>query len=497
MAKANNRCKRWTPSFPFSGIRRMFHRSIAPLVCCLALIGVAASAQESTIPWRTNLEQAKRQAAQENKLVLLHFWGTFCRPCRNLDSFVFTNPRVGNAVNELYVPVKVDVEANPALAQEFGITTIPHDVVITPSGQVLAKQASSPNADGYLRMVQSIARKAGRSNPQAIANAQQIAQGVPNTTPQITNAFVPDGQTSVTPEPIRMIGETTPKVDQPIRTVGGQAMLPVANDERKLQSTPPPADQFISDLGLAPGARAAAPANVFPPNNAPKKAAVPSGLSLQSLRPLRETEPAREITAESPQQRSDPAPKTTINPLAIASEVIPASPSPAAAPMENLSSDSSVQSPPASEFVATSTSNNSSVARPAASDSEPVVGFGGSCPATWYATGKFVRGDPRFGCEHRGRLYLFASPQLRDQFRLTPDLLSPMLAGYDPVEYVSNGELVEGSLSFMVESNSDQHKSVYLFRSAENKAAFLSHSQKYIDEVRQAMRAADQATLLR
>jgi YHS domain-containing protein len=125
------------------------------------------------------------------------------------------------------------------------------------------------------------------------------------------------------------------------------------------------------------------------------------------------------------------------------------------------------------------------------------LGFGGSCPLTWLATGKLVPGNRSWGCEHRGRLYLFASRELRDQFRVSPDRHSPMLAGYDPVVYADTGELIDGSLDYLTEVESDQQRCVVLFASAETKATFLSNPPKYLDEIRQAVRVADGATLLR
>ena len=71
--------------------------------------------------------------------------------------------------------------------------------------------------------------------------------------------------------------------------------------------------------------------------------------------------------------------------------------------------------------------------------------------------------------------------------------MSPVLAGYDPVIYATVGTLVDGSLEHHVVVETDQVKTIYMFNTAANKFAFESDRAKFIDEVRQAMRAADSA----
>jgi protein disulfide-isomerase len=57
---------------------------------------------------------------------------------------------------------------------------------------------------------------------------------------------------------------------------------------------------------------------------------------------------------------------------------------------------------------------------------------------------KWTKGDPRWGAVHRGRTYLFSSPAEQQQFLANPDILSPILSGYDPVRFAQTGQLVEG-----------------------------------------------------
>jgi thioredoxin 1 len=64
---------------------------------------------------------ALKSAIAQEALVLVDFWASWCGPCRALAPMV---ERIAETHPELAV-VKVDVEANDALADEFGVRAVP------------------------------------------------------------------------------------------------------------------------------------------------------------------------------------------------------------------------------------------------------------------------------------------------------------------------------------------------------------------------------------
>ena len=119
------------------------------------LAGPQSALAQEKIYWQSNPQHAANQAANENKLVLLHFTADWCGPCQTQKRFVFSNPTVARAVNQSVVPVLVDIDANRQLAGELGVKAIPFDVFLTPGGEVVAKRSSPSDSQNFIKMVTS------------------------------------------------------------------------------------------------------------------------------------------------------------------------------------------------------------------------------------------------------------------------------------------------------------------------------------------------------
>ncbi|HQU45524.1 MAG: hypothetical protein B7Z73_07015 [Planctomycetia bacterium 21-64-5] len=114
-------------------------------------------AGEAGWQWETDLEAAQRTARQTNRLVLIHFGGPWCEPCQRLEQQVFNQPGFGRELEAKYVAVKVDPHANRALAEKYGIRSVPTDVVITARGQLVYKVGSPNTPAAYTETMNRIA----------------------------------------------------------------------------------------------------------------------------------------------------------------------------------------------------------------------------------------------------------------------------------------------------------------------------------------------------
>lgn len=124
--------------------------AIAVGMVVFAGIRKAADGKEN-IPWRKSLAAAREESAASKKPVLAYFTATWCGPCQEMKHTTFADARVEEALKQSVVPVKIDVDENPDIARDFGVTGIPRMQLIKPDGEVGSAQVGLTSADELLR----------------------------------------------------------------------------------------------------------------------------------------------------------------------------------------------------------------------------------------------------------------------------------------------------------------------------------------------------------
>jgi len=149
-------------------MRHLIWQSVVVLVA--SQFAGAALAQQP-IAWQQDLEAAKRLAGQTNRLVVVHFWAPWCDPCMALEQSVFNQPGVGQQLETSFVPVKLNVDQHRDIAAQFGVRSIPTDVVIKPDGSVVGTTPSPQMPQHYIGRLNQIAASAAPAAAAAVAAA--------------------------------------------------------------------------------------------------------------------------------------------------------------------------------------------------------------------------------------------------------------------------------------------------------------------------------------
>lgn len=121
-----------------------------------SLVSVCASASEG---WYQTYEEAQQIADRNGFPLLLHFHATYCGPCRQMDSQVFSRPEVQQQLRKGLVAVDIDVQQRPDLAQKYGASSIPRDIVVYPGQSPQTLNNAFQPASAYMTMLREIASK--------------------------------------------------------------------------------------------------------------------------------------------------------------------------------------------------------------------------------------------------------------------------------------------------------------------------------------------------
>src|SRR5438105_7158727 len=110
------------------------------------------SAQE--IDWRTDYRKARQEAAEKNRPMILDVGTEDCYWCKQLDQRTFHDPAVIALLNERFIPLRVNAQLSPDLAQALRIQSYPTIVFANAEGKILGYQEGFVEAPRMKELLQ-------------------------------------------------------------------------------------------------------------------------------------------------------------------------------------------------------------------------------------------------------------------------------------------------------------------------------------------------------
>lgn len=442
---------------------------------------------QNRIEWLSSWPEAQALAAQHHRLVLVHFWRPSCVACQKLERSVFNQPEFIRAVYGNYVAMSVNLADNPDAARHFGVQQTPTDIVLSTDGKELYRGPSPADMGRYIAMLDETAANARVNMPvmPPSRDARQAAAALPSSSPGGQFVANPGVGSSEFPLPPRGPAGGSPRVANPEYVTNqwaapaGNAPAPPVSDQRA-SYTAANGGEFQPTGPAAGGAPTLPSSSAFPvPSPSAGTLGPPTNSSRTAEQPTYDAGSSMPYRGTSGFAPSGP-PATydrTLPPNAPLPDSAPSAPGRGAA-----------NGPPAraAELLPP-------IAGP---KQDPPLGLDGYCPVTLVEHEKWVKGDPKFGAIHRGRLYLFASADAQAKFLQERgfDKYSPALSGYDPVKYAERGELIDGKRVHGV----FYHGQVFLFSDEAGLQQFWADPERYATIVRaEHERTAARSTLQR
>jgi thiol:disulfide interchange protein len=106
------------------------------------------------IAWLTELEPALAQARETGRPIMVDFFATWCPPCKMLDAQTYSDSRVREA-SKTWIMVRIDVDRNKTLAQQYQISSIPTIVVLDSTGKETRRTTGFIPAEPMLSLLKS------------------------------------------------------------------------------------------------------------------------------------------------------------------------------------------------------------------------------------------------------------------------------------------------------------------------------------------------------
>ena len=129
-------------------------KKVLPLVLILSTCFCLLAQGEGIDFVKTSWKQALAQAAEENKIVFLDAYTTWCGPCKKMTKDVFPQKEVGQFFNANFVSVKMDMEKGEGLelAALYDVNVYPTLLFVDADGNLLHRAAGYHNTDQFLEL---------------------------------------------------------------------------------------------------------------------------------------------------------------------------------------------------------------------------------------------------------------------------------------------------------------------------------------------------------
>jgi thioredoxin-like negative regulator of GroEL len=128
-------------------------KRLSTLIVTLLLL--FSSAAYSQVMWLNSEKLAKAVAIERDQLILMDFWATWCGPCRKMDNEMWDTEEF-KELSKNFVALKIDIDVERDLANEYYIKSIPHVVLVNSAGDILWQKTGYSDASPYKEILEDL-----------------------------------------------------------------------------------------------------------------------------------------------------------------------------------------------------------------------------------------------------------------------------------------------------------------------------------------------------
>lgn len=127
-----------------------------------------------------SFEEALQLAEEEEKLVFVDVYTSWCGPCKVMSQTVFPDQEVGEYFNARFVSFKLDAEDmdidGPRISNKYDVRAYPTLLFLEPDGEEIGRGVSGYDIEGFLGLAEDILNKKS-TNPKRLAELRTLYEG--------------------------------------------------------------------------------------------------------------------------------------------------------------------------------------------------------------------------------------------------------------------------------------------------------------------------------
>lgn len=128
-------------------------------ILLLFLLLLGAVGAEAQVRFMTrSTDGVRRQAVEQNKLVFIDLFATWCPPCQMMEREVFSRSDVGAFMEQLFVCAKYDIDKTTGreLLKRYGNRRVPLYLIFNTEGELLGRIRGATDPERFMAEVKRI-----------------------------------------------------------------------------------------------------------------------------------------------------------------------------------------------------------------------------------------------------------------------------------------------------------------------------------------------------
>ena len=125
------------------------------LVFSLILSGFSVASASDKINW-LSYDEGLALARQEGKKMFVHFYADWCAYCKKMEKETLSNAAVIDALNQNFIPVRVNSDKDRELARQFYIRGLPSTWFVSETGEKISSLPGFISAEILLNALKFI-----------------------------------------------------------------------------------------------------------------------------------------------------------------------------------------------------------------------------------------------------------------------------------------------------------------------------------------------------